>query len=309
MWYVYKHTNIYNGKVYIGMTSKDNPAIRWGKQGSGYSKNLHFTATIKKYGWDEGFTHEVLFAFETKAEAEEKEIELIAFYNATNPNLGYNILIGGNCTDHPSEETRRKQSEAHKGFRHSEKTKQYLRQINLGVKKSAEACKHMSESAKKRKRTPMSQETKDKIGARNKGKKLFQEQIDLLKSKNITTVSQYELNGKFIRTFESAKEAEKALGLSDSHINECCKTEGKSKPKSSNGYQWRYRDDGEDIEPLSNFHRFAKIGQYDKDGTLIKIYESAVEASKAVDGDNSAIRKCCNGKLKTYKGYFWKFIK
>ena len=309
MWHVYKHTNIYNDKVYIGMTSKDNPVRRWGKQGNGYFQhNPHFTAAIKKYGWDSGFKHEVLFSFETMEEAEEKEIELISFYDATNPKYGYNVLAGGNCSNHSSEETRRKQSEAHKGFHHSEETKQLLREINLGSKRSEEARRHMSESAKKRKRHPMSQETKDKISAKHKGKKLSQEQIDLLRLCNSITVSQYDLNGKFIQTFPSAKEAERRLGLKSTHINECCRSEGKTKPKSSNGYQWRYRDDGKDIGSVDEFHRPTKVGQYDEKDGLICVYENATEAARAIDGDGSAIRKCCKGKLKFHRGYKWKIV-
>lgn len=102
---VYKHTNLINGKVYIGLTSQ-SPQQRW-KHGNGYIHNSHFWAAIQKYGWDEGFKHEVLFSGLTKEEAEQKEIELIAEYDSTNRDKGYNILAGGGASNATPEEKKR----------------------------------------------------------------------------------------------------------------------------------------------------------------------------------------------------------
>ena len=55
---VYKHTNIINNKVYIGLT-KQEPKRRW-QNGYGYIDNSYFYNSITKYGWD-GFKHEVLY--------------------------------------------------------------------------------------------------------------------------------------------------------------------------------------------------------------------------------------------------------
>jgi hypothetical protein len=65
---------------------------------------------------------------------------------------------------------------------------------------------------------------------------------DLIFNENLKTKSkkiiQYDLNGKFIRTFDSIKDAYKALGKkeSSSAINNCCN--GRS--NSAYGYIWRY---------------------------------------------------------------------
>ena len=48
---VYVHTNKFNGKKYVGITSM-NPKDRW-KNGNGYSNNSYFTNAIRKYGWEE----------------------------------------------------------------------------------------------------------------------------------------------------------------------------------------------------------------------------------------------------------------
>ena len=49
-------------------------------------------------------------------------------------------------------------------------------------------------------------------------------------------VDQYTLSGKFIRTYESASSAAKALGLQSTNICSCCR----GYLKSSGGYRWKY---------------------------------------------------------------------
>jgi group I intron endonuclease len=66
---------------------------------------------------DEGFsnfTWEQIDTAETQEELGRKEIYWIAHYDSTNPDKGYNLKDGG-INGKPSEETRRKQSEAHIG--------------------------------------------------------------------------------------------------------------------------------------------------------------------------------------------------
>lgn len=92
---VYKHTNKLNGKVYIGITSQ-KPEKRW-KNGYGYEGNEYFYRAIQKYGWHDGFDHEILTNGLNKETACEMEIELIKAYDSTNPNKGYNFSFGGDC--------------------------------------------------------------------------------------------------------------------------------------------------------------------------------------------------------------------
>lgn len=92
---VYKHTNKFNGKVYIGITCR-KPEIRW-NNGKGYENNEYFYRAIQKYGWDEGFIHEIIADGLTKDAACKIEIELIAAYDSTNYKNGYNCSAGGEC--------------------------------------------------------------------------------------------------------------------------------------------------------------------------------------------------------------------
>lgn len=58
----------------------------------------------------------------------------------------------------------------------------------------------------------------------------------------------------------------------------------------------------EDIEKMCK-----PVGQYSKDGNLIKKYPSG--RSTEIDGYNpSKVGDCCNGKRKTHGGFKWKFL-
>ena len=88
---IYKHIAP-NGKVYIGVTSV-KPEQRWGKDGIGYQGQAFYYA-IQKYGWD-NFEHEIIAENISAEYVECFEKALIAMYDSTNHNKGYNISQGG----------------------------------------------------------------------------------------------------------------------------------------------------------------------------------------------------------------------
>ena len=98
---VYIHRNIINNKAYIGITIYgDDPNRRW-QNGKGYVQQRLFYNAIQKYGWD-NFEHIIWADNLTEDEAKNLEIRLIALFNTTNLNYGYNISPGGesfNITD------------------------------------------------------------------------------------------------------------------------------------------------------------------------------------------------------------------
>lgn len=95
---VYKITNIINNKIYIGMTG--NLETRWSGNGTQYRPHNNdnhrpFWNAINKYGWD-NFKKEIIEDKLTFEEAIEGEIFYIAFFDATNREIGYNLSPGGN---------------------------------------------------------------------------------------------------------------------------------------------------------------------------------------------------------------------
>lgn len=91
-WTVYVHTNMVNGKMYVGITS-ESVNRRW-RNGKGYKAGV-FKNAIQKYGWD-GFEHEVVSENLTESEAKAFEITLIRELDTHVDNRnGYNCTEGG----------------------------------------------------------------------------------------------------------------------------------------------------------------------------------------------------------------------
>lgn len=89
---IYLHRNTVNGKVYIGQT-KTTLTQRSRHDGSGYKNCSLFWNAIEKYGWDK-FSHTILEKC-TENNVDEREQYWINFFDATNPNFGYNLMPGG----------------------------------------------------------------------------------------------------------------------------------------------------------------------------------------------------------------------
>ena len=64
---------------------------------------------------------------------------------------------------------------------------------------------------------------------------------------------------------------------------------------------------GTRIERMAKNHH-KKVASFDKDGNLINVYDSIVDASKDRKCDTSSITKCCRGKRKTCNGLAWKYV-
>lgn len=211
MYTIYKHTSP-SGKIYIGVTQQ-NPKDRW-KNGCGYIDNEYFTRAIKKYGWV-NISHEILFTGLTKEEAEQKEIELIAYYKSNNRDFGYNIENGGSLNGKHSEYTRLKISNALKGARNPRYGKKFPNQV---YRKRMEATGKISMSEKERMNRSLSHKNQTPINKR--------------------VVEQYDKNGNFIRLFESISEASKYTKVTLANISRCASGER----KTAGGYIWKFND-------------------------------------------------------------------
>ena len=93
MGYIYKITNLINGKVYIGQTRR-TIEIRW-RDHVYDSKRSEYPIhrAIRKYGVD-NFKIEMLEECEND-KLDEKEIYWIKEYDSTNSDKGYNATSGG----------------------------------------------------------------------------------------------------------------------------------------------------------------------------------------------------------------------
>ena len=185
MYYIYRITNLINGKTYIGQHQYKD--LNDSYMGSGKL----IRRAQKKYGF-ENFKKEILYSrIQYKKTADDMEKFAIAKERAIGK-AEYNIADGGQgCTGckhtdewrrkisealkgrkRPpySEETKRKMSEAKKGKKPYDMTVETRRKISeasKGKHHSEEAKRKMSETRKGRKHT---EETKRKISEAHKGK-------------------------------------------------------------------------------------------------------------------------------------------
>lgn len=237
---VYMHTTP-SGKRYIGITAQ-TVEKRWQKGfGYAYGENDYFFNAIKKYGWD-NIKHEILFTGLTKLEAEEKEIELIAKYNTTSRDCGYNRETGGYAFPKHTDESKQRMSEIQKriwenspgrreklaeyrqGRPTSDETKEKLRQANLGKKQSEETISKRVKKLRGQKR-PMTSERLRAAWASGWG--------------NRKPVVQVNSDGKIIAEYDSAADAMRILNLPYAKIADVCK----GKAKSTYGLFFRYREE------------------------------------------------------------------
>lgn len=218
---VYMHTSP-NNKKYIGITSQ-KPERRWRKNGEGYKDNLYFWRAIQKYGWD-NFKHEILNTGLTKAEAELKEIELIAYYNSNNVNFGYNMSIGGESGS--------------KGYKYTEEQRKRLSENRKGEKNGMYGKRHTEDSIEKGRikhlRENLSSDTIYKMSIAKKGKKRSKESI----MKQVEAISNKVICMETSVVYNSTKEAGKLNNIDSSCISKVCRGER----KTAGGFHWQYGD-------------------------------------------------------------------
>lgn len=224
---VYMHTNLINGKKYIGIT-KQKPERRW-KNGWGYydkSGRVYFWKAIQKYGWN-NFKHEIIEDRLSFEQAKEKERYYISYYNSSDNLDGYNLTLGGDgfLGEKRSQETKDKISE----------------KVNLYFKNNHGYWygKHIpSEAIKKQKETKRlnpyhhTEEWKKNHSQQLKG-------ANNVKSRPVRCITTNEI-------FANAKEASESYkGADCSRIHKCCKGYGKSSgkhPITGEKLRWEYVD-------------------------------------------------------------------
>lgn len=121
---------------------------------------------------------------------------------------------------------------------------------------------------------------------------------------NNRPVDQYTRDGMFVASYDSAKIASVELNLqSCTRITSCCK----GKIKTAFDYVWRYK--GHPFNEFkSSLEHQVKINQYTTEDIFVKTHLSSVDAMKELGVSSYGnVKKCCRGKLKTYKGYKWFF--
>ena len=126
----------------------------------------------------------------------------------------------------------------------------------------------------------------------------FNSSYDKAKSESIKNrkVYQYSLSGEFIAEHNSYLTAQKELGKTG--LNTAIKL-----GRTFAGFQWKL-EKLDKIDSVEVRGKARKVGQYDLEGNLVKVYNTVTECTK----DFSGCRHVLQGKRKTSGGFIFKYI-
>ena len=324
---VYVHTSP-SGKMYVGQTGV-KPEKRWGKNGIRYlSKRQNgaythpaFANAILKYGWD-NFDHEIIASHLTKEEADNFEKLLIEKLNTMNPEYGYNCTSGG-TNGLPSEETRRRLSESHKGEKHhmygkhcseetkrklseahkgrvvSEETKRKISEANMGRTHSEETLKKMSESQKGK---VLSEEHKKKISESHKGLTPSEETRKKLSESHKGIVPSEETLKKMSESLSGEKNPNYGKPMSDEQRKKISES-----TKGEKHHMYGKHFDENRKKNIKKSQNMCKVAQYDLQKNLIKIWDCMSDIERELGIYRANISACCRGKRKKAGDFIWQY--
>lgn len=319
--YIYKITNILNGKIYIGQTSE---SIRRRFKRHIYdskSKETSIARAIRKYG-HENFSVEVLCVINAKTIFELDELlnknEVEQINNLKSMGNGYNQTIGGNGV---------------RGYKISEKRKKQLREkFEVLLKKQrlpinvydndGNLVKRFGSIFEASKETGFSRTAIKKCCETKKIYKtgyLFKYDDDNEFNKNEYEVgvhhsnkkiAMYTLGGNYIKTYKSIIEASRDNQINDIVIIRNCSGEF----KRAGNYIFSYIDDldkvKEKIDGLNvlSLKNLSPVVMMDKEFKVLMKFNSIKDASKFINSSSSQISDVCRGKRKTVRGYKFRYF-
>ena len=273
MAFIYKISNDINDKIYIGETARTIEE-RWEehkRKSNQYDYKLQ--RAFRKYGFNHFKIEKVEeCSYENRFEREKYWIKFYnSFYEGYNSNWGGE---GGTSVDYEL---------IHNMWLNGYKTKEICHELKID---RHTVCKALLRN----------DITTNEIIARSNDSRL---------------VWQYDLNGNFIKSYESAGVAAKTLGISREAIIACCS----HRTRSAYNFLWKYADDEYTVEEMvSTFKKSGKgspkkVAQYDLDDNLLNIYSSCRAAAKAISAPyHIGINSCCLGRQKTAYGYKWSYL-
>ncbi len=249
--YIYEIRNIVNNKYYIGSTThKESRKVRHWQE---LNRNDHFNPYLQnawnKYG-EVNFEYKIISEHEVENKQQLYEIETELLKQINGKDDVYNMSDRGNGPpiikgkDHYKFGLKRTKEEKEKT---SNSLKEYYKNHDgpaLGKKWTPELREKIMEGRSKIIHPNLgkhhSEEAKKRIGSANskyiRTTKMKQKMSECSKVKK--KIQQLDLNGVFIKEWQSIMEASKFYGITDSALNICL--HGRS--KSSAGFKWRYSE-------------------------------------------------------------------
>lgn len=120
----------------------------------------------------------------------------------------------------------------------------------------------------------------------------------------------YDKDKNFIAVFSSINMAARTLEI---HRDTVCRNIDTVPARKACGYYFFTKKQDEDFETdkstdANNFTHKKPVAKYTLDGVLLETYESISEAASINHLSDNTVSACCHGRVKTAKGYIWKFI-
>ena len=280
MGYIYKVTNIDNGKVYIGQTVQSIDR-RWKQHiNDSFNENKrdfqnYFHNAIRKYGVKSFSIEKIEECNDDKLN--DREIYWIDFYQSCNKNIGYNMTFGGGGAV------------------------KYTDDYILKLWDKGYSIGEMHE---------ISNIDRGWISRRLKSAGVSQTDInkrryDKTVNKTSNIVYHYDIDGNYLASYFSLNEAYRQTNIA--HIENCCN----HIQRQAGGFRWSY-EKVDKLPPMKErvtSNKARQIGRYDASNlNLLEVYSSASEAGRVNNLNKSNILRACKGRQKTCGGYIWKYI-
>jgi group I intron endonuclease len=278
-------------KVYIG--SAVSISRRWMEHRSELNRSKHCNPKLQNHHNKYGLSDLVFSVVERCQKGFLIEREQY-YIDELDPFFNICKVAGSHLGVKRSKETRRRLSEAAKGREVSEETRGKMSEINKGKKHSKETRRKMSESRKGKKMPTFSEEHRRRLSEAHKGKKLSKEarkkMIEALKGKKRGPFSE-----EHRRKMSEAAKGKKRGPLSEEHRRKI--GEANKKKKRSKESRRKMSEAQKNKVPVL---------QLTKEGGVVNTFESIHDASRKTGVARHNIRSCLNGKQTHAGGWGWK---
>lgn len=277
---IYKIENLLTHQCYIGQSKFIER--RWNDHKNRYKNgNSQFYLALQKYGI-ENFSWEVIEEC-SQDELDEKEIYWIEYYDSFRN--GYNSTPGGQF------QTNIKAQDIYDAWEEGLSCKQISEKLGIGTSTIYYTLVGYENYSV--------HESKVRGGQVAFQTRLKEEQIPPF------YIHQYDLDGNYINSWNSAKEIEQKLNIDADTIGRVLN----GKYNKAGGFMWSF-EKTDKIPPCKKKYAGVarKVKQYDLNGNFIQEFNSCTEAARAVHGssDSSLIRRAIDNSNKTAYGYKWK---
>ena len=305
---IYKRTCLATGEVYIGQTTNEiSRKADWFNLSRSYtSKYSKVDLARKKYGPD-NFDYEVICVYikhkmELSRILNREEIKYIKYYDSFNN--GLNSTKGGNAVDF--KRTRKSVVMIDKGgnllktFKELDSAASYCLYnkytgTNKDIKSIASCIRSSCSQYSPESKTKSSQSSYGFIWMYEKDYlDHYKDKVIILNNAKFKKIVQLNLDGSFVREWDSPLQVTKECGIDNSLIAKCCK---RKEQTMTSGFLWMYYDEYKEALQKNidlSYSPTRPIVKLDIFGNFIDKFDSLSEAAASLN-DSNKIKIYSNG--------------